>query len=254
MNKSDYKIRINKIKATFFGKFFEIPLLLLVRFVEKFLIKNIRYYLFKKTNKIWGGKVIPLRESISSEVEIKPSQEIFELVKRAEVVGVVDCFCRSYIYHDKSCKAPVHTCIILSEAKHIDEINKLGFNMKISKDEIYKILKIAEKWGLVHQLIHFPNKDFFYVICNCCPCCCAVLNTYKLFGEDTYIIKPSEFIVSIDENKCSNCGICLNYCYFNAIKIDNNNRIITDLNRCKGCGLCVSHCPNNARILILRNS
>ncbi|MHA1253430.1 MAG: ATP-binding protein, partial [Candidatus Helarchaeota archaeon] len=243
---------LKKIFATYFGKFLEIPMLILIRFIEKIFLKNFRYYFYRKTQKYWGGKVIPVKQSISSEVEVRPSQEIFELVKRAEVVAITDCFCRTNIYHDKNCKAPVHTCIILARGQYLHEIDKMGFNMKVPKEKVFKILELSEKWGLVHQLIHFPNKDFFYVICNCCPCCCAVLSTYRIFGEQTYLIKPSDFIVKYEADLCNNCGLCLNYCHFGAIKKDGSSKIITNLELCKGCGLCVSHCPQNARILIPR--
>ncbi|MHA1310061.1 MAG: ATP-binding protein [Candidatus Helarchaeota archaeon] len=243
---------IKKRLSTYFGKFLEIPMLTFVRIIEKLFIKNFRYYFYRKIHNVWGGRVIPVKQTISTEVEVRPSQEIYELVQRAEVVGITDCFCRTLFYHDKNCKAPVHTCIILARGQNLEEIDNAGFNMKISKEEIFKILKLADEWGLVHQLIHFPNKDFFYVICNCCSCCCVVLNTYKLFGEQTYLIKPSDFIVQYNVEKCSGCGICIDYCQFNAIKFTNDKKVETNLKLCKGCGLCVSHCPENARILVAR--
>ena len=47
---------------------------------------------------------------------------------------------------------------------------------------------------------------------------------------------------NIDRNKCSECGLCLDLCRFNAIKDDFNvNRI-----DCEGCGVCVYLCPEKA--------
>ncbi|MBD3229243.1 MAG: 4Fe-4S dicluster domain-containing protein [Candidatus Lokiarchaeota archaeon] len=245
---------LKKHISHFFGIFFEIPMLILIRLIEKLFIKNFRYYFYRRLHNLWGAKVIPVKKTISTEVEVKPSQEIFELIKRADVIGIADCFCRTYIYHDKTCKAPVHTCIILSKGQHLSEIDRMGFKFNKNKQEVFKILKLAEKWGLVHQLIHFPNKDFFYVICNCCPCCCAVLSTYKMFkGEQTYLIKPSEFIISVNKKKCIGCGECIEYCHFGAIKFGKDGKLETRLELCKGCGLCVSHCDNEARILIPRS-
>lgn len=247
------KLRRNKRIAQIFGRYFEIPMLIIIRLIERLFIKNFRYYFYRKTSHFWGGKVIPVRESINPEIKVKPSQEIFELVKRADVIGVADCFCRTYIYHDKSCKAPVHTCIILSKGQSLEEIDHMGFEMNKTKEEVFKILELAEKWGLVHQLIHFPNKKFFYVICNCCSCCCAVLSTYKLFkGEQTYLIKPSDFIINFNSDLCTKCGNCIEYCHFDVIKKNDDGEIETDIELCKGCGLCVSHCDYGARILVSR--
>jgi len=64
------------------------------------------------------------------------------------------------------------------------------------------------------------------------------------------VIKKSENFFSgvaavIDENKCTNCGICADVCRFNAIPIINNQHVIKKLN-CEGCGYCEKVCPVNA--------
>ncbi|MGD8992952.1 MAG: 4Fe-4S binding protein [Desulfobacterales bacterium] len=47
---------------------------------------------------------------------------------------------------------------------------------------------------------------------------------------------------SIDHNKCSKCGLCLDLCRFNAIKDDFKVNHID----CEGCGVCVYFCPEKA--------
>lgn len=64
------------------------------------------------------------------------------------------------------------------------------------------------------------------------------------------VIKRSENFFSgvaaaIDENKCSNCGICANVCRFNAIPFINNQHRVKTLN-CEGCGYCAKVCPKDA--------
>ncbi|HSR10163.1 MAG TPA: FAD-dependent oxidoreductase [Thermodesulfobacteriota bacterium] len=58
--------------------------------------------------------------------------------------------------------------------------------------------------------------------------------------------------VSVRQNVCSGCGICVSSCHYGAAYTrDANGSLVsgTDMFRCKGCGMCVSACPANAREL-----
>jgi len=68
--------------------------------------------------------------------------------------------------------------------------------------------------------------------------------------------KTTEFIggkrASIVESKCTNRGICVEYCRFDAIKHDASTedgspeRYWIDEHACDGCAVCVRHCPEEA--------
>jgi len=66
--------------------------------------------------------------------------------------------------------------------------------------------------------------------------------------------KTIEFIggkqASIVDERCTNCGICQEYCRFDAIKyqaeIAGGERYWIDKHACDGCGVCVRHCPEQA--------
>ena len=60
------------------------------------------------------------------------------------------------------------------------------------------------------------------------------------FHNDVNILRPS-----IDENKCSHCGVCAKLCEFNALAVlPNQVMVFSEL--CHGCGLCAMACPNKA--------
>ena len=67
----------------------------------------------------------------------------------------------------------------------------------------------------------------------------------------TYLSKDeieSEGIIAIvDIAKCSGCGLCIETCAYNAIKMD-EEKLIVEINSglCKGCGACVSSCRGSA--------
>lgn len=53
-------------------------------------------------------------------------------------------------------------------------------------------------------------------------------------------------IISIDEEKCTGCGLCIPNCPEGALQvIDGKARLISDL-FCDGLGACIGHCPEGA--------
>ena len=63
------------------------------------------------------------------------------------------------------------------------------------------------------------------------------------FDEDFY----SGEIAYINQNDCTQCGICADVCRFDAISIFDGKYIVNPLN-CEGCGYCARVCPTKAII------
>jgi hypothetical protein len=51
----------------------------------------------------------------------------------------------------------------------------------------------------------------------------------------------------VEEDKCSGCGTCAEYCKMEAVTIDDVAKI--DIHRCIGCGDCIEVCPLGAIFL-----
>ena len=72
-------------------------------------------------------------------------------------------------------------------------------------------------------------------------------NLFLLFNPE---IEKEEVFVSgqaayIDKDICTNCGVCIDYCRFDAIhKID--GEVLISETECEGCELCVRVCPEEA--------
>jgi heterodisulfide reductase subunit A len=57
------------------------------------------------------------------------------------------------------------------------------------------------------------------------------------------IIEAGGLVSFINKNKCSGCGICQLICPFQAIEIDDKEKVaVINEALCKGCGVCVSSC------------
>ena len=61
-------------------------------------------------------------------------------------------------------------------------------------------------------------------------------------------------IVSIDEEKCNGCGLCVPNCAEGAIKIIDGKAKLVDDMFCDGLGACLGHCPRDAITVIERDA
>jgi len=50
--------------------------------------------------------------------------------------------------------------------------------------------------------------------------------------------------VKVNKKKCTGCGVCIEVCPVNAIKLQKDKAVISD--ECVECGACVNECPNEA--------
>jgi len=50
--------------------------------------------------------------------------------------------------------------------------------------------------------------------------------------------------LSVDKEKCTGCGACINSCPFGAIEMKDGVAVIND--QCRGCGACLASCRRDA--------
>jgi NAD-dependent dihydropyrimidine dehydrogenase PreA subunit len=53
-------------------------------------------------------------------------------------------------------------------------------------------------------------------------------------------------IITIDENKCNGCGLCITNCPEGALQIVDGKAILVNEIYCDGLGACIGHCPEGA--------
>lgn len=76
-------------------------------------------------------------------------------------------------------------------------------------------------------------------------------NMYLLFNpvheEESIFVSGNKAV--IDYDLCTSCGLCMNYCRFDAISEDNGRIIISEIS-CDGCFLCSRICPEKAITMV----
>ena len=122
-----------------------------------------------------------------------------------------------------------------------------------------KILEYSKQAGMCQTGDNVQKNVTF--ICNCCGCCCGMINAIKTFNIKNAIV-TSNWIMEVDLTKCKGCGMCAKICPVNAIEIkqqEQNNKhkfAVRDESLCLGCGVCHSACkfggitikPRGARV------
>ena len=202
-------------------------------------------------NVIFSGKpaitkVVPVKETIQAGLKIHPHSDAKQMIENAKSFNIRDCICRKHQeLLDNRCNYPMSVCISLSSSEDGFEDSNSGRN--VSKEEALQVLKEAEEAGLIHTTMNI-QKDHFY-ICNCCACCCGILRSLTEYDQPNAIVN-SDYVISIDEEKCIACGICIDRCQLDALEIVDDKCMVND--RCIGCGVCAITCPEDALELVKR--
>jgi ferredoxin len=138
---------------------------------------------------------------------------------------------------------------------------------KISREETLEILKKAADEGLVHGISN--TKTGMDTICNCCSCCCLMLEPVKMPELTPGKHQRSNYLVVRDEETCKVCGLCEKRCPVDAIYLKDKEyapkpkegkklkpkdrmEVVYNPDACIGCGVCVHKCPTESLTLVRR--
>ena len=53
-------------------------------------------------------------------------------------------------------------------------------------------------------------------------------------------------IITIDQEKCNGCGLCVHACHEGAIGLENGKAVLLREDYCDGLGDCLPNCPTGA--------
>ena len=196
-------------------------------------------------------RVIPARKAIAANPAILPEQvlwyeNIAEMMKRADKIGVVPCDCRR-IY--QRCGKPELTCLHFGAMVDY-EVGRGGGMKAITLEEAIAISDESEEAGLVHNTPG-NNASLSGVICNCCNDCCSTFEPAIQSGRLNEIVAPSRYQSFVKQELCKGCQQCLKRCPFGAIEMRpvagaDKPKAFVNKEKCLGCGVCVVGCKQKA--------
>ena len=170
--------------------------------------------------------------------------EAKEIVKRFDRYWVNNCGCREE--RGGNCaRSRMDLCLVLRE----DIQGSGGSGRKeISRAELDKIFREAEEKHLVIRPFR-NDKDRTKTegICFCCDDCC-----WHFLNPDQHECDKGRFIEKTDYKSCTNCGECVEVCFFKAKKME-DEELKVNRDECYGCGLCVDVCPEGCIEMVPRS-
>ncbi len=192
----------------------------------------------RRKTKISGMRTIPVEKEIIGAAEIEPYEKVSEILNVHTKFAVADCICRKERkLMGEGCDKLMEACMTFGPAA--DYYIENGLGREVNREEARGILLKAEEQGLVHCSSNQKGAKLF--ICNCCGCCCGVLQAVNKYNIPTAMTK-SNYYAKVDPETCTGCESCLDRCQVNAIQVQDGSAKIEKA-RCIGCGLCISTCP-----------
>jgi ferredoxin len=197
----------------------------------------------------YHGKVMPLDAatrlvSVAEEVSLTDLERVIPYPRARDIVlrnpdhiAALECPCRAA--REEPC-LPLDVCLIVGEpfAGFIVEHHPRRARW-VSQAEAAEILRAEHERGHVH---HAFFKDAmlgrFYAICNCCACCCGAMQAWQ---NGTPMLASSGYVASADPARCTGCGLCVEFCQFEALSLD-DGAVRVEAALCMGCGVCASKC------------
>ncbi len=182
-------------------------------------------------------RVIPVQKYVNIEHHIASYNDVSAILDKVDVIAVTDCLCRKQQkIMDAGCSRPSETCFMFGSMAQYYIDTDLG--RRVTKDEALRIVADAQKSGLVTQPSTSQNPAG---MCNCCGDCCAILGAIKKYPNPAEIVFTNHF-ATIDGEKCTACGACIDICPMEAIQMSSNDKAEVNPLRCIGCGLCLTAC------------
>jgi ferredoxin len=156
-----------------------------------------------------------------------------------------ECGCRHA--RAKPCQ-PTQVCMVIGQpfVDFVLEHNPHS-SRRLTQAEAVDLLQAEHARGHLHSA-WFKDAclNRFYVICNCCKCCCGGIEAMVKYGSPA--LASSGYVAQVDGSLCTACGTCVEACPFGALSLD--EIVSVNWDKCMGCGVCTGQCPTHSLALV----
>jgi UDP-glucose 4-epimerase len=204
------------------------------------------------------GHYIPVNLPLGDFENVAVPYKVFEyFINKASNIVLRTCPCRER-YECKNHSIELGCIFMGDDTKNM--FLPEGHGYVATKEQALEHLNKAMAEGLVPLLGRnvaeaegghgVEDTGKFLSGCFCCECCCIAVKYAQYgvvgsgMGEDSS--GPLEGMkITLDEDKCTGCGLCIEACPFN-LRVIKDGKSFVDSNRCVGCGRCLRVCPEEA--------
>jgi len=188
-------------------------------------------------------RTIPVNVRVDPEFKVGSYDNVRIIIEKSPgPFAVMNCVCRQAKEKmGEPCKQTdiMQTCFTLGNSAKF--MMDKGVAQELSRDEIIKLITLAEQQGMVLQPGNTQEPGF---ICCCCGCCCGVLTAAKKFPNPAELLHTN-FYARIDPENCTACGECMELCQMDAlVSVNSHTEVLRS--HCIGCGVCVNVCATDA--------
>ncbi|MEX1376197.1 MAG: FAD-dependent oxidoreductase [Eubacteriales bacterium] len=162
-------------------------------------------------------RVIPIEQAIDGESRRASYEEISKHIEEHDIFSVSNCSCRTAreIMGEGCGHLKEDMCIQMGHAAEYYIRTNRG--RQVEKEEVYEILRRAEENGLMHEIPNLDGDGKTHAICNCCGCGCFSMRTAEMYLNADMV--RSNYISTVDRDKCVACGQCVENCPVNALQL-----------------------------------
>ena len=227
------------------------PMAEIARLFDQYMIEDDRFSraVFQKQTQIGRSMVREEALPIGDHVEVLDWERASHVVKTASSHAVSMCACRHKAEHlGKACEHDQNNCLSFGSAADVLVHNGLAIHITVS--DSMRLLEQSKEAGLAQTGDNVQNKLSY--ICNCCGCCCGMIEAIKTFDINNAIVS-SNWVVEIDTATCDGCAKCEQSCPVDAIEMERylkkgrkRQRAIRDADVCLGCGICPTVCTSGS--------
>ena len=165
-----------------------------------------------------GMHVIPVESAIEMENRSVPVEHIEHWLDKYEgKYAASPCSCRMSRSKLGEAVADDYRDWCIAVGDMADYIVETGRGRYIDRDEVYRILELAEENGFVHQITNIDGENKIFAICNCNVNVCYALRTSQLFNTPN--LSRSAYVARTEAADCVACGRCVEVCPAGAVKL-----------------------------------